>query len=39
MEELMGIEDRIRDNYYRSFNTILRPGFEFEKHVKRRPTT
>jgi CRISPR-associated protein Cas1 len=37
VEELMGIEGRIRDHYYQSFNTILRRGFEFEKRVKRPP--
>ena len=37
VQELMGIEGRIRDHYYRSFNTILREGFEFEKRVKRPP--
>ena len=37
VEELMGVEGRIRDHYYQSFNTILRKGFEFEKRVKRPP--
>jgi len=37
VEELMGIEGRIRDHYYQSFNSILRVGFEFEKRVKRPP--
>ena len=37
VEELMGIEGRIRDHYYQSFNTILRGGFEFERRVKRPP--
>jgi CRISPR-associated protein Cas1 len=37
VQELMGIEGRIRDHYYRSFNTILREGFEFERRVKRPP--
>lgn len=35
--ELMGIEGRIRDMYYQSFDSILRPGFEFEKRTKRPP--
>ncbi|MGQ9468451.1 MAG: type I-B CRISPR-associated endonuclease Cas1b [Nitrososphaerales archaeon] len=35
--ELMGLEGRIRDHYYQSFNNILRKGFEFEKRVKRPP--
>lgn len=35
--ELMGIEGRIRDAYYQSFDSILRPGFEFEKRTKRPP--
>ncbi len=35
--ELMGIEGRIRDNYYNAFKNILRPGFEIEKRVKRPP--
>ena len=37
MRELMGVEGRIRDHYYQSFNTILREGFEFERRVKRPP--
>jgi len=37
VEELMGVEGRIRDQYYQSFNAILRSGFEFEKRVKRPP--
>ena len=35
--ELMSIEGRSRDTYYQCFNKILRPGFEFEKRVKRPP--
>ncbi|MBS3056882.1 MAG: type I-B CRISPR-associated endonuclease Cas1 [Candidatus Aenigmarchaeota archaeon] len=35
--ELMGIEGRIRNAYYQSFDRILRPGFEFEKRTKRPP--
>lgn len=35
--ELMGVEGRIRDAYYSAFNSILRPGFELEKRVKRPP--
>ena len=37
VQELMGIEGRIRDHYYRSFNEILREGFELERRVKRPP--
>ena len=37
IQELMGIEGRIRDYYYQSFNTILREGFEFERRVRRPP--
>jgi len=37
VEELMGVEGRIRDQYYQSFNAILRSGFEFERRVKRPP--
>jgi CRISPR-associated protein Cas1 len=37
VEELMGVEGRMRDNYYQSFNSILRSGFEFERRVKRPP--
>jgi len=37
VQELMGIEGRVRDHYYQSFNTILREGFEFERRVKRPP--
>lgn len=35
--ELMGIEGRIRDAYYKAFDYILRPGFEFQKRTKRPP--
>ncbi|PKM78867.1 MAG: subtype I-B CRISPR-associated endonuclease Cas1 [Firmicutes bacterium HGW-Firmicutes-13] len=35
--ELMSIEGRVRNTYYQCFNKILRPGFEFEKRVKRPP--
>ncbi|MCW1305498.1 MAG: type I-B CRISPR-associated endonuclease Cas1b [Candidatus Parvarchaeota archaeon] len=34
---LMGIEGRVREYYYQSFNVVLRAGFEFEKRVKRPP--
>ena len=37
VQELMGVEGRIRDHYYQSFNTILREGFEFERRVRRPP--
>lgn len=35
--ELMGIEGRIRDVYYKAFDNILRPGFQFERRTKRPP--
>jgi CRISPR-associated protein Cas1 len=35
--ELMGVEGRIRDHYYRSFDAILRGGFKLEHRVKRPP--
>ncbi|GAA3659296.1 type I-B CRISPR-associated endonuclease Cas1b [Asaccharospora irregularis] len=34
---LMGKEGRIRKNYYKSFNQILKNGFEFNKREKRPP--
>lgn len=37
ISELMGIEGRIRDTYYQSFNFFLREGFEFEKRTKQPP--
>lgn len=37
VQELMGIEGRIRDIYYQSFNIFLREGFEFEKRTRRPP--
>lgn len=36
-EELMGIEGNIRQNYYQSFNEILKGDFKFEKRVKQPP--
>lgn len=35
--DLMGREGRIRKTYYKSFNQILKHGFEFEKREKRPP--
>lgn len=35
--ELMGVEGRIRDHYYGSFDAILRGGFKLEQRVKRPP--
>ena len=35
--DLMGREGRIRKTYYKSFNQILKNGFEFEKREKRPP--
>lgn len=37
IDELMGIEGRVRDHYYRAFNQILKLDFEFTKRVKRPP--
>ncbi len=37
IQELMGVEGRVRDTYYQAFDKILRPGFEFEKRTKRPP--
>lgn len=35
--ELMGVEGRVRDTYYSSFNSFLREGFEFDKRTKMPP--
>lgn len=35
--ELMGAEGRVRDNYYSSFGSILRKGFELETRVRNPP--
>lgn len=35
--ELMGIEGRVREAYYSSFDTILREGFKFEERSKMPP--
>lgn len=35
--EIMGIEGRVRDIYYSSFNSFLRPGFEFDKRTRMPP--
>jgi len=37
IEELMSVEGRIREHYYRSFSVFLREGFELERRVKRPP--
>lgn len=37
IDELMGLEGRIRKIYYRSFNAILNTDMIFEKRVKRPP--
>lgn len=37
IQELMGVEGRIRKSYYASFNDILRNGFAFDKREKRPP--
>lgn len=36
-QELMGIEGNIRQNYYQSFNEILKGDFKFEKRVRQPP--
>lgn len=38
IDELMGVEGRIRRIYYSAFNLILKNGFEFNKREKRPPT-
>ncbi|GEN35841.1 type I-B CRISPR-associated endonuclease Cas1b [Aneurinibacillus danicus] len=35
--EVMGIEGRIRQEYYQAFNVMLKPEFAFEKRTKRPP--
>ena len=35
--ELMGVEGRIRDQYYSCFGSILRAGFELEERVRNPP--
>lgn len=37
IQTLMGIEGRIRKNYYKSFNHILKNGYSFGKREKRPP--
>jgi CRISPR-associated protein Cas1 len=37
IQELMGIEGRIRQHYYQSFNAILQHDFTFEKRTKQPP--
>lgn len=37
IQTLMGIEGRIRKNYYKSFNQILKNGYSFDKREKRPP--
>lgn len=37
VQELMGIEGRIRQHYYQSFNEILKQDFTFEKRTKQPP--
>lgn len=37
IEELMGIEGRVRDSYYQAFNQILKLDFEFTKRVRQPP--
>ena len=35
--QLMGVEGTSRNSYYKSFDTILRPGFKFEKRTRQPP--
>lgn len=37
VEQLMGVEGRIRDTYYKAFPIIMDNKFEFSKRVKRPP--
>jgi len=37
IQELMGVEGRIRQHYYQSFNNILQSDFTFEKRTKQPP--
>lgn len=37
IDELMGVEGRVRGHYYHAFNQILNLDFEFTKRVKRPP--
>lgn len=37
ISELMGCEGRSRDHYYSSFESILRPGFEFKERSRNPP--
>jgi CRISPR-associated protein Cas1 len=37
IDELMGVEGRVRNHYYQAFNQILKLDFEFSKRVKRPP--
>jgi CRISPR-associated protein Cas1 len=37
IDELMGIEGRIRNKYYKTFNLFLREGFRMNKREKRPP--
>ena len=37
IDELMGIEGRIRNTYYKSFNLFLRDGFHINRREKRPP--
>lgn len=38
IDELMGVEGRIRKNYYEAFSLILNNSFDFSKREKRPPT-
>jgi CRISP-associated protein Cas1 len=37
ISQIMGIEGRVRDQYYSSFNSFLREGFDFDKRTKMPP--
>jgi len=38
IDELMGIEGRMRNTYYKAFNLFLKHGFQMNKREKRPPT-
>ena len=38
IDELMGMEGRIRNTYYKAFNLFLKHGFQMNKREKRPPT-
>lgn len=38
IDQLMGMEGRIRNSYYKAFNLFLKHGFQMDKREKRPPT-